>query len=208
VEARTLKQLGSQPVVNGLIRSTIAHLTSNSQRATDWLTSRWRVAGDITVDVAGHQLRMKADADDGIINRLFYSQEWETGELSAWNILVGGARTVLESAPTPASTPSFRQPRNRACTRLCLSFVVPTYNRARHIEGAVRSALEQTNSSVEVIVVDDGSTDDTTDVMTPPTVDTRVRYVRKDNGERGAARNHGARWHRVTTSTSSIRTTG
>jgi FkbM family methyltransferase len=91
-----LKQLRSKPAINGIIRNTIARLTSSSQRATDWLTSRWRVAGPVEVEVAGHRLTMTANADDGILNRLFYKQEWEPGELNAWCILVAGARTVLD----------------------------------------------------------------------------------------------------------------
>jgi FkbM family methyltransferase len=96
VKAPMLKQLRSKPVLNGLIRNTIAQLTSNTQRATDWLTSRWRVAGQVGVDVMGHHLIMAANADDGILNRLFYGQEWEQGELNAWRLLVGDARCVLD----------------------------------------------------------------------------------------------------------------
>jgi FkbM family methyltransferase len=91
-----LKQLRSQPAVNGLIRKTIAQLSSGGQRATDWLTSRWRVAGQVPIEVAGQRLVMTADADDAIVNRLFYRQEWETGELNAWKTLVAGAHTVLD----------------------------------------------------------------------------------------------------------------
>jgi FkbM family methyltransferase len=91
-----LKELRSRPIVNGLIRNTIAHLASRSQGATDWLMSRWRVAGEVGVDVLGHRLVMTANADDGILNRLFYKQEWEPGELNAWQILVSGAQCVLD----------------------------------------------------------------------------------------------------------------
>jgi glycosyltransferase involved in cell wall biosynthesis len=73
-----------------------------------------------------------------------------------------------------------------------VSFVIPTYNRARHIEQAIRSALDQTDPDLEVIVVDDGSTDDTAQVVQSIS-DVRVRYLRKENGERGAARNFGVR---------------
>ena len=46
-----------------------------------------------------------------------------------------------------------------------LSIVIPTYNRARFIGQAVTSALNQTHSALEVIVVDDGSTDNTQSIL-------------------------------------------
>jgi glycosyltransferase involved in cell wall biosynthesis len=71
-----------------------------------------------------------------------------------------------------------------------VSFVIPTYNRAEHIAGAVSSALGQSVPEIEVVVVDDGSTDETAKVVRGFD-DPRVRYVAKENGERGAARNFG-----------------
>jgi glycosyltransferase involved in cell wall biosynthesis len=72
------------------------------------------------------------------------------------------------------------------------SVVIPTYNRARQVAAAVASVLNQTFNDFEVIVVDDGSTDDTERVMAGIR-DQRFFYHRKQNGERGAARNFGAR---------------
>jgi len=71
------------------------------------------------------------------------------------------------------------------------SVVIPTYNRAELIAQAIRAVLEQTFSDFEIIVVDDGSTDDTADVV-GRFQDPRVHYFKKENSERGAARNFGA----------------
>lgn len=57
-----------------------------------------------------------------------------------------------------------------------VSIVVPTFNRANVIERALRSILKQTYSDYEVIVVDDGSTDDTESVVAAME-DTRIRYI-------------------------------
>jgi glycosyltransferase involved in cell wall biosynthesis len=72
------------------------------------------------------------------------------------------------------------------------SIVIPTYNRADFIMKTIDSILAQTHTNFEVIVIDDGSSDNT-DALVTAITDTRVKYVKKVNGERGAARNAGAR---------------
>jgi Glycosyl transferase family 2 len=67
--------------------------------------------------------------------------------------------------------------------------VIPTYNRAQLIGRALDSALEQTREGDEVIVVDDGSTDGTMDVLA--TYGDSIRVVRGEQGGAGAARNRG-----------------
>jgi FkbM family methyltransferase len=158
-----LKQLRSKPAVNKLLRSTIAQLTAKGQQATDWLTSRWRVAGEVAVDVAGHRLLMHANADDGIVNRLYYHQEWESGELSVWNILMGNARTVLDIGAntgvyallSAAVQPNARifafepHPTNHA--RLAANIAL---NMATNIE-TVEKAVGDKNGSVEFTIPQD-----------------------------------------------------
>jgi glycosyltransferase involved in cell wall biosynthesis len=68
-----------------------------------------------------------------------------------------------------------------------VSAAITTYNRARYLPEAIESVLSQTWGDLELIVVDDGSTDDTEDVVS--TYLDRVRYIRQENGGRSAARN-------------------
>ncbi len=75
---------------------------------------------------------------------------------------------------------------------LKFSIIIPTYNRVEFILLAVKSTLDQNYSNFEVIIVDDGSTDSTTEVVATIT-DPRIRYLRIENSERGAARNAGVR---------------
>lgn len=71
-----------------------------------------------------------------------------------------------------------------------ISVVVPTYNRAHLIERSIRSILQQTFTDYEVLVVDDGSEDNTEQVIKSIN-DQRITYYKKANGERAAARNYG-----------------
>ncbi|MFP5307675.1 MAG: glycosyltransferase, partial [Gammaproteobacteria bacterium] len=72
-----------------------------------------------------------------------------------------------------------------------VSVVLPTFNRARTLPRAIASVLAQGETSLELIVVDDGSTDDTERVVAA-LQDSRVRYVRRSgNGGPAAARNAG-----------------
>jgi glycosyltransferase involved in cell wall biosynthesis len=57
----------------------------------------------------------------------------------------------------------------------------------------VRSVLDQTYSNLELLIVDDGSTDDTRAVVQPFLADARVRYLHQPNGGQTIAKNHGIR---------------
>ena len=74
---------------------------------------------------------------------------------------------------------------------VCVSVVIPTYNRAHLLARAIHSVLTQTFSDFELIVVDDGSTDHTVEVV-QGVRDCRIRLVRLDrNCGAGRARNAG-----------------
>lgn len=74
-----------------------------------------------------------------------------------------------------------------------VSVVIPTYNRAHSIERSIQSVLRQTFADFELIIVDDGSTDGTQDLVRA-IKDPRVRLVSMpQNGGPGAARNLGIR---------------
>jgi len=73
-----------------------------------------------------------------------------------------------------------------------VSVIIPTYNYARFIAQAVASVQSQTYSNWEIIIVDDGSTDNTEAVVSSIAADEpRLTYLRQDNARQAAARNNG-----------------
>lgn len=70
-----------------------------------------------------------------------------------------------------------------------VSVIVPTYNSSRFVVSAVESVLSQLYRPIEIIVVDDGSTDETAKLLEP--FFDRIRYIFKPNGGTSQARNRG-----------------
>jgi hypothetical protein len=94
-------------------------------------------------------------------------------------------RGISDSASpvAPARDPDQRQP--------LVSVVIPVYNGAAFVAEAVRSIVAQGYDSLEIIVVDDGSTDETAEIVARLGKD--VRYLFQENAGPAAARNRGIR---------------
>lgn len=73
-----------------------------------------------------------------------------------------------------------------------ISVVIPTYNRAHIIERSIESVLSQTYKDFELLIIDDGSVDNTEEVVKRIN-DNRIRYIKKENGGAASARNFGAK---------------
>lgn len=72
-----------------------------------------------------------------------------------------------------------------------VSVIMPVYNGAQYLQEAIESALGQTYAALEVIAIDDGSTDSTPEILTA--YEDRVHCVRQENRGAAAARNAGIR---------------
>ncbi len=70
------------------------------------------------------------------------------------------------------------------------SVIIPVYNRAHLLRRTLDSVLRQTFTDFEIVVVDDGSTDDP-EAVVDAVADARIRFIRQDNKGGGAARNTG-----------------
>lgn len=72
-----------------------------------------------------------------------------------------------------------------------ISIIVPVYNAARYLPKTIESLLGQTYSNIELILVDDGSTDESLAVCRKYEIDSRVLVVHQENAGRSNARNTG-----------------
>lgn len=91
---------------------------------------------------------------------------------------------------TPANAPTSPEP---VASSGLVSVIIPTFNRRRTLRRAILSVLNQEYTDLEVLVMDDGSTDDTPELMAT-IKDPRVKYVRlKENRGASRARNAGLR---------------
>lgn len=70
------------------------------------------------------------------------------------------------------------------------TIIIPTYNRALFIKNAIETVLNQTFKNFELVIIDDGSTDNTKNIVTNIR-DIRIIYHYQENQERSAARNKG-----------------
>lgn len=96
---------------------------------------------------------------------------------------------VAHGTPEIATAPAAA---SRTMREPLVSVVVPTFNRARTLRTAVESILAQSYANLEVLIVDDGSTDATPQIVAALN-DPRVRYIRQPNGGAASARNRGMR---------------
>jgi len=74
-----------------------------------------------------------------------------------------------------------------------VSVIIPTYNCASYVIEAIESVLKQTYKDYEIIVVDDGSTDNTKEILEPYIKERMIQYVYQNNQGVSAARNRGIR---------------
>lgn len=72
-----------------------------------------------------------------------------------------------------------------------ISIVIPSYNSAKYLKHNIKNILNQTYKNIEVILVNDGSTDNTDEVIKSFMKDDRFKYYKKTNGGVAVARNYG-----------------
>lgn len=72
-----------------------------------------------------------------------------------------------------------------------VSIIIPTFNAQNSICRAIDSCLSQTYKDIEIIVIDDGSVDNTKMILQKYSDESRLKYIYQENQERSVARNNG-----------------
>lgn len=72
-----------------------------------------------------------------------------------------------------------------------ISVIVPIYNQEKYIEECIQSILNQTYENFELLLIDDGSTDQSFEIMQSYEKDARIKIFQKENGGQASARNLG-----------------
>jgi len=80
-------------------------------------------------------------------------------------------------------------------TQPLVSIVMPAYNAVRYIQEAIDSVIDQTYTNWELIIIDDGSTDHTAQIIRSNCLlDSRIKILQQKNGKQGSARNKGIKY--------------
>lgn len=74
-----------------------------------------------------------------------------------------------------------------------VSIIIPVYNLESYIAKTIESCLRQTYGNIEVVIVNDGSTDGSEKEIEKYLADERIIYVKQENAGVSAARNHGVK---------------
>ncbi|MBR0249711.1 MAG: glycosyltransferase family 2 protein, partial [Synergistaceae bacterium] len=108
--------------------------------------------------------------------------------------MIANACTISQqpTANSQQPTANSQQPTANSHNHVLVSIIIPAYNTEKYIHRAIESSLRQTHNNVEVIVVNDGSKDNTLEVAKSyEERDSRVRVYHKENGGVSSARNMG-----------------
>lgn len=146
-------------------------------------------------DQGTHKIEKHIDACNalwsGFLRRLS-EDEMSAMEGSPYRFLVKTAE-FLSTTPYREAQQLAMSMAQRTLEDTSISVVIPFYNRIGWTIEAIRSVQAQTHQKFDIVLVDDGSTDDLGALLGVIRVDSRIRYIRQENAGPAKARNNGVR---------------
>lgn len=125
----------------------------------------------------------------GFLNKLT-SEEMLAMAGSKHSFMADTAR-FLSGTPYRVAAQLAKKMRDEAKSEIKISVVIPFHNRVAWTVEAVNSVLAQTHQQFEILLIDDGSTEDISELHNIIQSDKRIRYFRQDNSGPAIARNRG-----------------
>lgn len=135
---------------------------------------------------AGYRLNWIEDSRCRIYHIWHESSRKSADESSEGRAAIEKNKNIVEQDKTWVRNLSWIYPRSK--DQPLVTVAVTTYNRAEYLRDCIESVLSQAVSDIEVVVVDDGSSDNTEEIAAD-FEDSRVRYFYQDNAGVSAARN-------------------
>ena len=126
----------------------------------------------------------------GFLNRLTDAEMTEM-EGSPYNFLIATAKFLADNTPYNVAQKLALTMAEERKKQMRISVVIPFYNRVDWAVEAVQSVLAQTYPRIEIVLVDDGSTDDLGTLQALMSAEPRIRYFRQENAGPAKARNNG-----------------
>ncbi|MBQ2611208.1 glycosyltransferase, partial [bacterium] len=74
--------------------------------------------------------------------------------------------------------------------KIKVSVIVPVYNRERYLKKCIQSIVDQTLKEIEIIIINDGSTDNSENIV-KSFDDNRIKYIKQANSGQSVCRNRG-----------------
>ncbi|RJF70796.1 glycosyltransferase family A protein [Rhodopseudomonas palustris] len=162
------EQAGRTPQNSEQVHLKVSELQDRVDRLEHALADRFGAGLDKRIAAAS---REGIPRTDELQLRLFALQRLVVGSPSA---RPPGAREAVAKLGNPA-----------------VAVILPTYNRARFVGEAIASVQAQSFPAWELVIVDDGSSDETEHAVAPFLGDPRIRYIRQQNTGSSVARNRG-----------------
>lgn len=188
------ESLSQNPGLNDIVANNIALAEAFLSRSDKSQPQSFDISNDLTHSetptasqnhVIEHKMTVKLDTSEFTLEALLTrSPDAPCQRLLAQYDSEGEIAFLNRIAAVPLEV-------KKKSRKFSASIIMPTYNRAASLKAAIDSVINQTHKIWELIIIDDGSTDDTHKVLKPYKKDKRIKVIQGQHRGVSAARNQG-----------------